>query len=90
MGATTPPASGGHDELAHTSHGRPARLNVEPWPRVLAGLKEGALQAGLETDRWTLRRIRAVMRVACGVRDQAHDLARRLKALGWSPQPPAV
>jgi transposase len=70
--------------------GRPARLSVEQWPRVLAVLNEGALKAGFETDRWTLLRIRAVILVAFGVRYHAHYLARRLKALGWSPQQPAV
>jgi putative transposase len=70
--------------------GRPARLSAEPWPRVLAVLTDGALKAGFDPERWTLRRIRAVMLVAFGVRDHAHDLARRLKALGWSPQQPAV
>jgi transposase len=70
--------------------GRPARLNGEQWQRVLAILKEGALNAGFETERWTLQRIRAVIVVAFGVHYHAHYLARRLKALGWSPQQPAV
>jgi transposase len=70
--------------------GRPARLSMEQWPRVLAVLQQGALQAGFDTDRWTLLRLRAVILVAFGVRDHAHYLARRLKALGWSPQPPAL
>jgi putative transposase len=70
--------------------GRPARLRIEPWQRVLAVLNEGTLKAGFDTDRWTLRRIRAVILVAFGVHDQAHYLSRRLKALGWSPQQPAV
>jgi transposase len=47
-------------------------------------------KAGFETDRWTLLRIRAVILVAFGVRYHAHYLARRLKALGWSSQHPAV
>jgi transposase len=70
--------------------GRPARLSVEQWQCVLAVLKGGALNAGCDTDRWTLRRIRALILVTFGVRDHAHDLARRLKARGWSPQQPAV
>jgi transposase len=70
--------------------GRPARLSVEQWQRVLAILKQGALNAGFETERWTLQRIRAVIVVAFGVHYHAHYLARRLKALGWSPQQPAV
>src|ERR687895_2227826 len=70
--------------------GRPARLSVAQWQCVLAVLTEGALKAGFETDRWTLLRIRAVILVTFGVRYHAHYLARRLKALGWSPQHPAV
>jgi transposase len=70
--------------------GRPAHLNAEQWQRVLAVLQEGALKAGFETDRWTLLRICAVVLVTFGVRYHAHYLARRLRALGWSPQQPAV
>jgi transposase len=70
--------------------GRPARLSAEQWQRVLAVLQQGALQAGFDTERWTLLRIRAVILVAFGVRYHAHYLARRLRALGWSPQQPAV
>jgi transposase len=71
--------------------GRPARLSVGQWQRVLAILTQGALHVGFEAaERWTLQRLRAVMVVACGVHDHAHDLARRLKALEWSPQQPAV
>jgi transposase len=70
--------------------GRPARLSVAQWQRVLAVLQEGALEAGFETDRWTLLRIRAVILVAFGVHYHAHYLSRRLRALGWSPQQPAV
>lgn len=46
--------------------------------------------AGFETDRWTLRRIRVLIRVEFGVDYQAHYLARRLRRLGWSPPQPAV
>jgi transposase len=70
--------------------GRPSRVTAAQWPRLLRWLKQGALRAGFETDRWTLRRIRAVMMMEFGVDYHAHDLARRLKALGWSPQQPVV
>jgi transposase len=70
--------------------GRPARLRVEQWQCVLAVLKDGALKAGFDTERWPLLRIRALILVAFGVRYHAHYLARRLKALGWSPPQPAV
>ena len=67
----------------HAIPGRPARLRPEQWQRVLAVLKEGALKAGFDTDR-------AVILVVFGVHYHAHYLSRRLKALGWSPQQPAV
>ena len=70
--------------------GRPSRLTAAQWQRLLRLLKQGALRAGFETDRWTLRRIRAVIMVEFGVDYHAHYLARRLKTLGWSPQQPAV
>jgi transposase len=70
--------------------GRPSRLTAAQWQRLLQLLKQGALGAGFETDRWTLRRIRAVIMMEFGVDYHAHYLARRLKALGWSPQQPAV
>jgi transposase len=70
--------------------GRPSRLTAVQWCQVLGWLQHGALQAGFDTDRWTLRRIRALILVEFGVGYHAHDLARRLKAFGWSPQHPAV
>ena len=70
--------------------GRPPRLMAEQWHQVLAGLQQGALNAGFDTDRWTLNRIRALLLVEFGVDYHAHYVARRLKALGWSPQYPAV
>lgn len=70
--------------------GRPPRLTADQWQRVLALLTQGAQRAGLATDRWTLRRIRVLILVKFGVDYHAHYLARRLRALGWSPQQPAV
>lgn len=70
--------------------GRPSRLTAGQWQRVLQRLTQGALRAGFETERWTLQRIRALIVVDFGVHYHAHYLARRLKALGWSPQEPAV
>jgi transposase len=70
--------------------GRPPRLTAGQWQRVLQRLAQGALRAGFETERWTLQRIRALIVVEFGVHYHAHYLARRLKALGWSPQEPAV
>jgi transposase len=70
--------------------GRPPRLTAGQWQRVLQRLAQGTLRAGFETERWTLQRIRALIVVEFGVHYHAHYLARRLKALGWSPQEPAV
>ena len=70
--------------------GRPPRLTAGQWPHVRQRLTQGTLRAGFETERWTRQRIRALLVVAFGVHDHAHDLARRLKALRWSPQEPTV
>jgi transposase len=70
--------------------GRPPRLTPEQWQQRLQVLGRGALRAGFDTDRWTLRRMRAVMLVEFGVAYHAHDLSHRLNTLGWSPQPPTV
>lgn len=70
--------------------GRPPRPTTDQWQDLLQVLSRGALQAGFDTDRWTLRRIRTLMLVEFSVEYHAHYLARRLKALGWSPQHPAV
>ena len=69
--------------------GRPPRLTPQHWQQVLEWLAQGALRAGFETDRWTLRRVRALILVEFGVDYHPHYLARRLKGLGWSPQHPA-
>jgi transposase len=70
--------------------GRPSRLTAAQWQHILQRLTQGALRAGFETERWTLQRIRALIVVEFGVHYHAHYLARRLKAIGWSPQAPAV
>ena len=70
--------------------GRPPRLTAAQWQHILQRLTQGALRAGFETERWTLQRIRALIVVEFGVHYHAHYLARRLKALRWSPQEPAV
>jgi transposase len=70
--------------------GRPPRLPPEQWQHLLQVLGRGALQAGFDTDRWTLRRIRAVILVEFGVVYHTHYLSHRLNTLGWSPQHPAV
>lgn len=75
---------------SHPRTGRPSRLSDEQWQGLLEVLQRGALKAGFETDRWTLDRIRTVIRRQFGVTYHPHYLADRLRASGWSAQIPAV
>src|SRR5437899_10126632 len=43
------------------SSGRASRLSEAQWGRLLALLGRGAVAAGFETERWTLRRIAGVI-----------------------------
>jgi transposase len=70
--------------------GRPPRLTPRQWGAVLDALGLGAISAGFPTERWTLARIRALVKKRWGVTYHAHYLAGKLKSLGWSPQAPAV
>jgi transposase len=54
---------------------------------LLAG---GAQRFGFETQRWTLPRIRAVIRQRWGVTYHVDYLSTRLKNLGWTVQVPAI
>jgi putative transposase len=69
--------------------GRPPRLPHEQWQRLLRLLGKGALAFGFDTDRWTLPRIRDVIRREFGVEYHPRSLGRKLRALGWSQQVPA-
>lgn len=75
---------------AHPKSGRPARLNAAQWRRLAALIARGARAAGFETERWTLRRIAAVIERAFGVRYHPRCLERPLKAHGFSVQRPAT
>jgi putative transposase len=70
--------------------GRPPLLTPEQWEEVLGTLAQGALDAGFETERWTLRRIGQVILKQFGVDSHPNYLAERLKASGWTAQVPAV
>jgi transposase len=61
----------------------PPRLTTDQWQHLLQVLSREALQVGFDTDRWTLRRIRALILVEFGIEYQSYYLACRLKALGW-------
>jgi transposase len=70
------------------SSGRAARLTDAQWDELLSVLQQGAVTAGFETERWTLRRIARVIERTCGVRYHFRSLGRALHARGWSPQRP--
>ena len=74
---------------ARVASGRPPRLDDVQWRRVLRLLAKGALAHGHETDRWTLPRVREVIRAEYGVQYHAGFLGQKLRALGWSRQVPA-
>jgi transposase len=70
--------------------GRPPRLSPPHWQRLLEILEQGALHSGFETERWTLARIRDLIKRHFGVTYHVHYLSSRLRDLGWSAQVPAV
>ncbi len=72
------------------SGGRRSRLSERQWTRLLGLLQRGAVAAGFETERWTLRRIARVIERTFGVRYHFRSLGRALHARGWSPQRPRV
>ena len=68
--------------------GRPGRLTASQWQQLLRRLHQGAIAAGFDTERWTLRRIAAVIAREFGVLYHPRSLGRPLRAWGWSPQRP--
>ncbi|MBV8558754.1 MAG: winged helix-turn-helix domain-containing protein [Planctomycetaceae bacterium] len=70
--------------------GRPPQLSTAQWYSTPAILRKDALKAGFETDRWTLRRIRDLIRRQFAVASQPNYVAARPRASGWSPRVPAV
>jgi putative transposase len=77
--------------LARRPHtGRPPRLSERQWVRLLRQLAKGAIAAGFDTERWTLRRIALVIERMFGVRYHFRSLGPVLRRHGWSPQVPAA
>jgi putative transposase len=70
--------------------GRKPHLISAQWQQVLQHLQQGAQAAGFETERWTTRRVQNLIWKHFKVRYNANYLAEQLRALGWSPQKPAV
>jgi transposase len=74
---------------ARAKAGRPARLTAAQWRRLGRLLDRGAVAAGFDTERWTLRRIAAVVRRVFGVAYHPRYLERPLKAHGFTAHHPA-
>ena len=70
--------------------GRPPRLEARDWVRLGRLLDRGAVATGFPTERWTLKRIAALIAREFGVHYHPHYLERPLKAHGFSVQRPAT
>ena len=70
--------------------GREPRLDEKAWARLGRLLDRGAMAAGFATERWTLRRIAALIEREFGVHYHPRYLERPLKAHGFSVQHPAT
>jgi transposase len=70
--------------------GREPRLDEKAWVRLGRLLDRGAMAAGFATERWTLRRIAALIEREFGVHYHPRYLERPLKAHGFSVQHPAT
>lgn len=75
---------------ARPKTGRPPALDAAGWARLRLFLAAGAVAAGFDTERWTLRRIAVVTERELGVRHHFRSYSRLLHARGWTPQRPAV
>jgi len=66
------------------------RLDERAWTRLERLLDRGAVAAGYATERWTLKRIAALIEREFGVQYHSRYLERPLKAHGFSVQRPAT
>src|SRR5215211_5400707 len=70
--------------------GREPRLDEKAWARLGRLLDWGAVAAGFATERWTLKRIAALIEREFGVHYHPRYLERPLKAHGFSVQRPTT
>ena len=75
---------------ARPNLGPPPWLDERAWARLGRLLDQGALAAGFATERWTLKRIAALIAREFGVHYHPRYLERPLKAHGFSVQRPAT
>lgn len=81
--------SGGIDALRVVSAGgRPAQLDAEQYKQLRQILLAGPQAAGFDTDLWTLKRVREVIRRRFGVQFSEVHVWRLLGRLGFSSQKP--
>src|SRR3954447_17792336 len=88
--AATLAQEGVHGLEARAISGRSPRLDEKAWARLGRLLDRGAMAAGFATERWTLKRIAALIECAFGVRYHPRYLERPLRAHGFSVQRPAT
>jgi transposase len=68
--------------------GRQPRLSPEQQARVPALLRQGAPAFGFRGDRWTLKRVREVIRREFGVTYSPSHISRLLRRWDWTRQKP--
>ena len=73
---------------ARKSQARPTRLTKRQWQKLGYLLDRGAKAAGFGNERWTLKRIAALIEREFGVRYHPYYLERPLKAHGFTRQLP--
>lgn len=81
-------AGGLHRLRRRKPSGRPSKLTLQQQKALKRILRHGALAAGFDTDRWTLRRVQWVIKHEFGIAYHPNYLNRLLRRLGFSPQQP--
>lgn len=77
---------GGLDALrSRPKSGHPSRLTAGQWGEVLEALGQGAARSGFPTERWTLDRVRSLIRERFGVTYHPHYLSEKLGFKRLSP-----
>jgi transposase len=81
---------GGLEALRARRHqtGKRPKLTPEQQQRLLALLQEGAGTQGAVGERWTGKRVAALIKRECGVVYHPEYIPRLLRGLGWTAQQP--
>jgi transposase len=70
--------------------GNAPSLSLEQWQQILRIIQQGAVNAGFQSERWTLARIRQMIGDRFGVQLSRVWIGRTLRELGFSPQQPVT